>query len=97
MRIEAQEPLCSAIGLTPHSKYEKSVYKNGRVYVCAGYYLKGNAKLGFLITQEVYKSKGAGVGFRRFKLDENDKLLEMEKLEKEVDVFVNKLFGIKDA
>ncbi len=40
------------------------------VYTSADYYLKDGAKLGFLITQEVFKSKGAGEGFRRFQLGE---------------------------
>jgi len=39
-------------------------------YASADYYLKDAAKLGFLITQEVFKSKGAGEGFRRFQLGE---------------------------
>jgi hypothetical protein len=39
-------------------------------YAAADYYLKKGAKLGFLITQEVFKSKGAGEGFRRFRLGE---------------------------
>lgn len=38
------------------------------VYASADYYLEDGAKLGFLITQEVFKSKGAGEGFRRFQL-----------------------------
>lgn len=37
-------------------------------YAAIDYYLKDKAKLGFLITQEVFKSKGAGEGFRRFRL-----------------------------
>lgn len=37
-------------------------------YAAIDYYLNKNAKLGFLITQEVFKSKGAGEGFRKFKL-----------------------------
>lgn len=40
------------------------------VYASADYYLKDGAKLGFLVTQEVFKSKGAGEGFRRFQLGE---------------------------
>ncbi len=40
------------------------------VYTSSDYYLKDGAKLGFLITQEVFKSKGAGEGFRRFQLGE---------------------------
>jgi len=43
-------------------------------YACADYYLKDGAKLGFLITQEVFKSKGAGEGFRRFQLGEGQYL-----------------------
>ena len=38
------------------------------VYASSDYYLKDRARLGFLITQEVFKSKGAGEGFRRFQL-----------------------------
>ncbi|MGC8893498.1 MAG: Eco57I restriction-modification methylase domain-containing protein, partial [candidate division WOR-3 bacterium] len=38
------------------------------VYASSDYYLKDGAKLGFLITQEVFKSKGSGEGFRRFQL-----------------------------
>ncbi|HPO90104.1 MAG TPA: N-6 DNA methylase [Victivallales bacterium] len=37
-------------------------------YASADYYLEDGAKLGFLITQEVFKSKGAGEGFRRSQL-----------------------------
>ncbi|MEO0022099.1 MAG: N-6 DNA methylase [candidate division WOR-3 bacterium] len=40
------------------------------VYASSDYYLKDGAKLGFLITQEVFKSKGAGEGFRKFQLGE---------------------------
>ena len=43
-------------------------------YAAADYYLKKNAKLGFLITQEVFKSKGAGEGFRDFRLGEKEPL-----------------------
>jgi type I restriction-modification system DNA methylase subunit len=42
------------------------------VYAAADYYLKEGAKLGFLITQEVFKSKGAGEGFRRFRIDKGE-------------------------
>jgi hypothetical protein len=37
-------------------------------YAAADHYLKKGSKLGFLITQEVFKSKGAGEGFRNFRL-----------------------------
>lgn len=43
-------------------------------YACSDYYMKNGSKLGFLITQEVFKSKGAGEGFRRFKLPEDNYL-----------------------
>jgi SAM-dependent methyltransferase len=41
------------------------------LYACADYYLRPEGRLGFVITQEVLKSKGAGEGFRRFKLGAN--------------------------
>lgn len=47
-------------------------------YVVVDYYLAKGAKLGFLITQEVFKSKGAGEGFRRFQLG-NRELLKVIK------------------
>jgi SAM-dependent methyltransferase len=37
-------------------------------YVAAHRYLKNGEKLAFLITQEVFKAKGAGEGFRAFKV-----------------------------
>jgi len=43
-------------------------------YAAADYYLAQNGKLGFLITQEVFKSKGAGEGFRKFRLGNGDSL-----------------------
>jgi len=38
------------------------------LYVAIDKYLKGGGKLGFLITQSVFKTAGAGQGFRRFLL-----------------------------
>ncbi len=38
------------------------------VYASSDYYLENGAKLGFLITKEVFKSQGAGEAFRRFQL-----------------------------
>lgn len=37
-------------------------------YVAADKYLKKGGKLGFVITQTVFKTKGAGDGFRRFRI-----------------------------
>ncbi|MGD2248953.1 MAG: N-6 DNA methylase [Candidatus Methanofastidiosia archaeon] len=44
-------------------------------YVCNDRYLKDSGTFGFLITQSVFKTKGAGEGFRQFKLE--DKGLEV--------------------
>jgi type I restriction-modification system DNA methylase subunit len=41
-------------------------------YVCADKYLKDSGIFGFLITQSVFKTKGAGEGFRRFILKDTD-------------------------
>ncbi len=49
------------------------------VYVSSDYYLKDGGKLGFLITQEVFKSKGTGEGFRRFQLEKDGKHLKVLK------------------
>ena len=48
-------------------------------YAVADFYLDDNGKLGFLITQEVFKSKGAGEGFRRFRLGDGGAQLEVLK------------------
>lgn len=42
------------------------------VYNCVDYYLRSAGKLGFVITQTVFKTKGAGDGFRRFKFTPRD-------------------------
>ena len=39
-------------------------------YACADAYLQHGGLLGFVITQEVFKAKGKGEGFRRFRLGE---------------------------
>ena len=52
-------------------------------YACADRYLKDGGILAFVITQEVFKSKGAGEGFRRFRIGEkgpNLKALWMEDM-----------------
>lgn len=48
-------------------------------YAASDYYLKDGGKLGFLITQEVFKSKGAGEGFRKFRLGEQGEQLKVLK------------------
>jgi len=52
-------------------------------YASCDYYLKEGGKLAFLITHEVFKSKGAGEGFRQFEIKEKKvplKVLLMEDL-----------------
>jgi len=50
-------------------------------YASINYYLTDNGKLGFLITQEVFKSKGAGEGFRRFRINEKEPFKVLEALD----------------
>ena len=38
------------------------------LYIAMDNYLKDNGKLGFIITQTVFKTKGGGAGFRQFRL-----------------------------
>jgi methylase of polypeptide subunit release factors len=49
-------------------------------YAAIDYYLKDKGLLGFLITQEVFKSKGAGEGFRRFQLGTENKSIYFKVL-----------------
>jgi len=49
------------------------------LYACADYYLREGGRLGFVITQEVFKAKGAGEGFRRFRLREEGTYLRVLK------------------
>jgi hypothetical protein len=44
------------------------------LYVAADKYLKKNGKLGFVITQSVFKTEGGGEGFRRLRLGDDDPL-----------------------
>lgn len=44
------------------------------VFVCADVYLRDHAALGFVITQTVFKTRGAGEGFRKFTLPSGTKL-----------------------
>jgi len=50
-------------------------------YTCADRYLKRGGTLAFVITQEVFKSKGAGEGFRGFRLGENGEHLQVTRME----------------
>jgi len=55
-------------------------------YVCADNYLKTDGVLGFVITIEVFKSKGAGEGFRRFELKDKKVPLKILCMEDMVDL-----------
>ncbi|MBM4296940.1 MAG: SAM-dependent DNA methyltransferase, partial [Deltaproteobacteria bacterium] len=52
------------------------------LYVATDKYLKPNGKLGFVITQSVFKSEGGGEGFRRFQLGDGGhlKVLQVDDL-----------------
>jgi len=71
---EATKTLWDSYGLSIMKESKDTLGKGKKdfsmlfVYASSDYYLKDGAKLGFLITQEVFKSKGAGEGFRRFQL-----------------------------
>jgi type I restriction-modification system DNA methylase subunit len=55
-------------------------------YASADNYLKDKAMLGFIITMEVFKSKGAGEGFRRFELKDKKIPLKVLGMEDMVDL-----------
>jgi len=55
-------------------------------YVCADNYLKNKGILGFVITMEVFKSKGAGEGFRQFELKDRKVPLQVLSMEDMVDL-----------
>jgi SAM-dependent methyltransferase len=50
-------------------------------YVAADRYLKEGGKLAFVITQSVWKTAGAGQGFRRFRLGEQGTHLQIEHVD----------------
>lgn len=77
---DATKDLWQKYGLFPHkglrarlgsAKDDISILM---AYAAMDSYLKDGGKLGFVITQTVFKTKGGGEGFRRFQLGEGDKL-----------------------
>ncbi len=50
-------------------------------YACSDYYLNDGGHLGFVITLEVFKSKGAGEGFRGFELKQTETPLRVLLME----------------
>ncbi len=55
-------------------------------YASSDNYLKEGGKLAFLITHEVFKSKGAGEGFRQFEIKEKEIPLRVTLMEDMVDL-----------
>lgn len=72
-RLETK-PLWVSYGLFPHGGMDTILGKGKKdismimTYVTMDKYLKRNGKLGFLITQSIFKTAGAGQGFRGFRL-----------------------------
>ena len=68
------KPLWVYHNLFPHSGMDTILGKGKKdismllTFVAADNYLKDGGKLGFIITQSVFKTAGAGQGFRRFRL-----------------------------
>lgn len=50
------------------------------VYASVDKFLRDGGRLGFLITQSVFKTKGAGDGFRRFRFEDGDKTIYLKPL-----------------
>ena len=55
-------------------------------YVGLDRYAKENGKLGFVITQTVFKTKGAGEGFRRFRLGASGEAFKVERVHDLVEI-----------
>ena len=74
------KPLWVYAGLFPHSGMDTILGKGKKdismlmTYVALERYLKREGKLGFVITQSVFKTSGAGQGFRRFRLGDGTPL-----------------------
>ena len=51
------------------------------LYVSIDHYLRNGGKLGFVITQTVFKTKGAGDGFRRFQFETPRGIIHLKPLE----------------
>ena len=72
------KPLWISYGLFPHGGMDTILGKGKKdismimTYVAIDKYLKKNGRLGFVITQSVFKTAGAGQGFRRFQLGDKE-------------------------
>jgi SAM-dependent methyltransferase len=74
---ERSKEMWQRYGLFVHSGMDTILGKGKKdistlmTYVAADRYLKPGGKLGFVITQSVFKTSGAGQGFRRFRLGQS--------------------------
>jgi hypothetical protein len=50
------------------------------VYSCVDNYLNAGCRLGFVITQTIFKTKGAGDGFRRYAFDKNNEMVILKPI-----------------
>ncbi|MDP2934899.1 MAG: N-6 DNA methylase [Dehalococcoidia bacterium] len=89
---EATKELWQSYGLFPHkglkarlgsAKDDISILMS---YVAIDNYLKETGRLGFVITQTVFKTKGGGEGFRRFRLGDNGSPLKVLSVHDLVDL-----------
>ncbi len=80
---EQSAPLWHEYGLFVHSGMDTILGKGKKdistlmAYVVTDRFLKQGGKLGFVITQSVWKTAGAGQGFRRFRLGEDGPFLRV--------------------
>jgi SAM-dependent methyltransferase len=77
------KPLWISYGLFPHGGMDTILGKGKKdipmlmTYVATDKYLKIGGKLAFLITQSVFKTSGAGQGFRRFKMGDKGNFMQV--------------------
>jgi SAM-dependent methyltransferase len=71
------KPLWDHYGLFPHGGMDTILGKGKKdismlmTYVSIDRYLRDGGKLGFVLSQSLFKTSGAGQGFRRFRLPDN--------------------------
>jgi methylase of polypeptide subunit release factors len=84
---EATKPLWEHYGLFSLSGNEarhgggKKDLSMLMLYAVADRYLKSGGRLGFVITQTLFQTKGAGDGFRRFRLGSDGEHLKVERVD----------------
>jgi SAM-dependent methyltransferase len=77
------KPLWVKYGLFPHGGMDTILGKGKKdismimTYVAIDKYLKNDGKLAFVITQSIFKTSGAGQGFRKFQLGDNGLFMQV--------------------